>query len=71
MDKTFPGETQDTHVLTPDSEPTTDQSTDAIKVHPSEPVNFIGVSYRNIDKGLLDAAKMTKRQPHHQSPPQH
>jgi hypothetical protein len=39
-DKTFPGETQHIHLLIQDTDPLTDQSTDANKVQHSEPVSF-------------------------------
>ena len=41
-DKTLPGKMQHTHLLTPDREPTTDQSTDTTKVQLGEPVSFVG-----------------------------
>lgn len=42
-DKSFPGET---HLLTPDRDPMTDQSTNATKVLRGELGSFTGVTYR-------------------------
>ena len=39
--KTFSGETQYTHLLTPDRDPTTDQSTETTEIQFGEPVSFI------------------------------
>ena len=39
-DKTFPGEMQHTCLLTPDKDPTTDQSTNSNKVHLGEPMRY-------------------------------
>lgn len=41
-DKSFPGET---HLLIPDRERVTEQSTDTTKVLRREPMSFIGVTY--------------------------
>ena len=49
-----------TLLFTPDREPTTDQSKDTIKVHLGEPMNFIGVTYRNMGGELLTGKEMTK-----------
>jgi hypothetical protein len=54
---TIPGEIW-TSSLIPDREPTTDQSTDATKL--SEPMNFIGVTYRNMSEGYLQEQKWLK-----------
>lgn len=62
---------EETHRLTPDRDSNADQSTDTTKVQLSEPKNFIGVTYRSMGEGLLTRAKMTQRQLHYQSPPQH
>lgn len=50
--KTFLGETQHPHLLTPDRKPTTDQSTNTTKDQLGEPKSFIGVSYRNMGEGV-------------------
>lgn len=44
------------HLLIPDREPTTDQSTD-IRVQLGEPVDFIRAVYRSMDGGLLTGAE--------------
>lgn len=51
-DRTFPEEMQYTCLLTPDREPTTDQSKDTIQVHLDEPMSYPGVTYgsRNVFK---------------------
>ena len=57
------------YLLTPEREPTTDQSKETTKVHIGIPRNCIGVTYSNMDDGFLTEAEM-KRQLHHQSSPQ-
>lgn len=59
-----------TRLLTPDWEPTTEQSMDITKVQLDEPVSFIGVAYRNMNEELLSGAEITQTQlHHHQSSP--
>lgn len=70
MKKNFLGE-QHIHLLTPDMEPTIDQTTDATKVQFGEPMSFIRVTYKNMVEMLRIRGEMTQRQLHHQSPPQH
>lgn len=62
MTKLFPGR-ENTCLLVPDREPMTDHNTDTTKVQLDEPIIFIGVSYRNIDKGLLMGAGRIQRAP--------
>ena len=60
-DKTFPGEMQHTCLITPDRDPTTDQSTDTTDVQPGEPMSFIEVTYRNRNDSKITASlKPTK-----------
>ena len=42
--KTFPGEMQQKHLLTPDRKSTTEQSVDTTKVQLGEPIKFIWVT---------------------------
>jgi hypothetical protein len=42
--KTFPEKMQHRSLLTPDQEPTADQSTDTTKVQVGEPMHFIGIN---------------------------
>lgn len=42
--KTFPGEMQQKHLLTPDRKSTTEQSVDTTQVRLGEPINFIWVT---------------------------
>ena len=45
-----------------------EQSTDTTKLQLSEPISFIGVTYRNMGVELLTRREMTQRQLHHQEP---
>ena len=47
-------------LLTPDSEPTTDQSTNVTKVQLGEPMSFTGVTYRGMDERLLTGTERTQ-----------
>lgn len=54
-DKAFPGETQHTHLLSPDREPVTDQS-------PAwRTMSFTGVIYRNMGEGLFTGAEIPRK----------
>lgn len=57
--------------LTPPRGHRADQSVDAIEVQLSEPMSFIGATYRNMGEGLFIGAEMTQGQFHHRGPPQH
>lgn len=48
---------RDEHLLNPDNEPTTDQSTDTAKVELGEPMVFTGVSSKNMGERLLTGVK--------------
>lgn len=61
-DKTFLVEMQHPHPLNPDWDSTTDQSTDTTEVRFGKPMNFIVVTYRNMDEQLLSGAKVTQRE---------
>lgn len=67
-DKPLPGEKQHAHLVTPDRDPITDQSTDTTKGQLGEPMNSLGFVYRNMGERLLTGAEMTQRQLHHQCP---
>ena len=54
--KTFPGELQHTHLITPDREHIYNRA-DTTTVQLGEPVSFIGVTYRSIGEGLLGEAE--------------
>ena len=45
---------QHTHLLTPDSDPMRDQNTDTMKIQCGQPVSFIEVTYRTMDKELQE-----------------
>lgn len=51
--------------VSPSEEPAKNPSKNAAKVQLGEPMTFIAVAYRSMDKGLLTGAEVT-----HQSPPQ-
>lgn len=61
---------QHTHLLTPDKEPMTDQSTNATQVQLGEPRSFTGFTYRNMGEASLTGAEMTQIQLHYPDPPQ-
>jgi hypothetical protein len=72
-DRTFSGRLNYVHtrLVSTYGESTASQNKDT-KVQFSEPVSFIGVTYRNVGNGLLlTGAEMSQRQLNHQSPPQH
>ena len=48
-----------------------DQNTDTIKVQLGDPMSFTGVTYSNMDEGLLTGAEIIHSQLHHQNPHQH
>lgn len=50
---------QHTHLLNPDRDPTTEQSTDTTQVHPSESMCFIGVTYKSINDSKTAASPWT------------
>lgn len=52
-DKSYSGEIKLSHLLTPNKKLATSQCTDATEVQLCEPLNFIGVTYRNVGEGLL------------------
>lgn len=60
-DKTSPEEMQHTHLLIPDREARTDQSTNTNKVQPGEPMSFIGVNYRNMGEEILTKEKIVSK----------
>lgn len=63
--------TQHISLLTPDRDPMAHESMDATKVQLDEPICFVGVTYRNMDDGLLLGAEKTPRELDYQSPPEH
>ena len=74
-DKTLPGETLHTHLLTPARDFMADQSTYTTKTQLGEPMSFTGVTYRNMGERLLMEICMRScfqehklRQKHQQSP---
>ena len=70
-DKTFPGEKLHTCLLTPDWEPSTDQSMNATKAQLGETTSFIWFTYSSMGEGLFTGEGMTQRQLQHQSPHWH
>ena len=69
-DRTSPGEMQNPHMSIPDGDPTTGRSVNITTLQLDEPLEFVGVAYRNMGEGLPMGAEMIQRQLHHQSPPQ-
>ena len=70
MTKSFLEKTQCICLLTPDEEPTKDESTDITEVQLVEPKSFIGVTNRSVgEELLLTGTEMSQRQLHHQYPP--
>lgn len=53
----------------PDREPMADQRKGTMKVHLSEAMSSIGVTYRKMGEGLLRGAEKTQRQLYHKSSP--
>lgn len=60
-DKTFPGESQHIHIYLSDREPMTDHSMDTTKAQLGKPMNSFGITYINMDEGLLKVAEMTQK----------
>lgn len=59
-DKMFSGEMEETYVLTPNSEPIADQSTDTPEIWLDKSMSFIGITYRNrIDSKTTVSPKPT------------
>lgn len=70
-DRTFPGEMEHPHMSTPGGDPTTDRSVNTTTtLQLDEPLEFVGVAYRNMGEGLCIGAEMIQRQMNHQSPSQ-
>lgn len=55
--KSFPVETQHTHLLTTDTESITDQSLSTTKVQFGELISLIGVTYKNVGENYLQEQK--------------
>lgn len=66
-DITFLREIQHVHLPTARKEPITDPSMDTTKFQFGKTMGFIGVTYRNMEEGLLARIQMIQRQLHLQS----